>query len=225
MGKRWRSARRWSALLKKVDEADVKGTRPTRRSYKLQATLKDKDASEADKTAAAAAIRKQLAALSVPREDKPVYQVIEPLEAQMAHKDTKEPTATAMAQKLQEYMGRWGPSTSTRSTPPATSAASATLARRPSATANACGYSRTVSASRLLRSRRQARVGDAPDGYGRRRRVPTITSRSWSTAVHRAARLGDAGLRRRDGQDALDLLGFAQGSRRRHLARLLATGA
>ena len=101
--------RKMAALFKQVDAAAGKNSPAYQEIYKLQETLKDEKASEADKTGAAAAIRMQLAALPVAREVNPLYQVVEPLEAQMAKADTKDADRAAMAKKLQEYLATLGP--------------------------------------------------------------------------------------------------------------------
>lgn len=97
------------ALFKTVDAAAGKDSPIFKEIYKLQETLSDDKATEADKTAAAAAIRKHLANLPIAREVNPLYQVIEPLEAQMAKADTKEADRAAMEKKLREYLGMLGP--------------------------------------------------------------------------------------------------------------------
>lgn len=107
--KRVEIRRKMMTLFKKVDAAAGKNNPAYKEIRKLQETLKDDKASEADKKAAVDGIRKELAALSVPREVNPLYQVIEPLEAQMVKKETKEEDRAAMSKKLQEYLSNLGP--------------------------------------------------------------------------------------------------------------------
>ncbi len=96
-------------LLHEVDKEDAKTNPEYHEIYKLQAVLKDADASEADKTRAAESVKKQLAKLSCAREVNPLYQVIEPIEKMMKDPSTKPADREGMGKKLQEYLAALGP--------------------------------------------------------------------------------------------------------------------
>ena len=108
-GERVPIRRKMNDLLHEVDDADMKSNADYQDIYKLQATLKDAKTSEADKAQAVRDIKAKLAALKCAREVNPLYQVVEPIEAQMKKPETSEVDRLAMEKKLQDFMAKLGP--------------------------------------------------------------------------------------------------------------------